>query len=402
MSNSLAIAAVTTALGRLLETGLNVDLPGTRVTTKSPDIARDGNGNQVNLFLYQTTMNASLRNMDMPGQVRPGETGLPPLALDLQFLITVYGADDDDAAPFSHRLLGRAMRILHDHPLLGADEISDAVPEEIERVRITPLPLSVDELSKLWNTFQTGYRLSAAYNASVVLIESARRTVTPLPVLQRGSGNQGISAQSDLVPPFPALSAVQPPNGQLSIRLGEELMLTGHHLSGDSPVTVRFTSTRLDEPHVRPASASATDNTVSVQIPDEPTQWPAGFYKVSVVISRAEEPDRTTNELPLAIAPRIVGIAPDPAPRDGTGEVTLAITCSPEVRPGQRAALLLGNREVLAEDHPTRTDALDFVVADAEPGAHYVRLRVDGIDSLLVDRSGALPVFDSTQRVNIT
>ena len=44
--------------------------------------------------------------------------------------------------------------------------------EQIERVRITPQPLSLEEISKLWAAFQTNYRLSAAYQAAVILIES--------------------------------------------------------------------------------------------------------------------------------------------------------------------------------------------------------------------------------------
>ena len=48
------------------------------------DKARNGNNtaNQLNLFLYQTMVNAAWRNMDMPRQVKPGETGQPPLAAE--------------------------------------------------------------------------------------------------------------------------------------------------------------------------------------------------------------------------------------------------------------------------------------------------------------------------------
>src|SRR5690348_13905400 len=67
MSNSLAIAAVTAALRHLLDRGLSADVPGTRVTTRPPDKARDGqSGNQVNLFLYRTAPNAAWRNADWP------------------------------------------------------------------------------------------------------------------------------------------------------------------------------------------------------------------------------------------------------------------------------------------------------------------------------------------------
>jgi hypothetical protein len=55
--------------------------------------------------------------------------------------------------------------------------------------------------------------------------------------------------------------------------------------------------------------------------------------------------------------------------------------------------LIVGARQVLAEDHPTQTAALTFVIDEAPVGTHLVRLRVDDIDSLIVDRTATPPVF---------
>jgi hypothetical protein len=175
MSNARAIAAVTATLRHLLDQGLNADVPGTKVTTRPPDKARDHGGNQVNLFLYHTQPNAAWRNM-APAPL-PAETpATPPLALNLYYLLTVYGDNDDDPDPFSHRLLGQAMRLLDEHPVLQAEEMQAALPDndlyrQAERVRIVLQPLSLDEWAKLWSAFQTPYRLSVAYEVSVVLID---------------------------------------------------------------------------------------------------------------------------------------------------------------------------------------------------------------------------------------
>lgn len=80
MSNPLAIAAVTATLRNLLLQGFSDDGFGDNVsvTTQPLDKARDNNtnqSNQVNLFLYQPQLSTAWRNMDMPGQVKPGETG---------------------------------------------------------------------------------------------------------------------------------------------------------------------------------------------------------------------------------------------------------------------------------------------------------------------------------------
>ena len=97
------------ALRQRLDRGLNVDVPGTRVTTRPPDQVRDREANQVNLFLYQTTPNAAWRNIDLPGRSSTGSepAGPPPLALNLYYLVSAYGRDGDDLDPISHRLLAR-------------------------------------------------------------------------------------------------------------------------------------------------------------------------------------------------------------------------------------------------------------------------------------------------------
>jgi hypothetical protein len=88
--------------------------------------------------------------------------------------------------------------------------------------------------------------------------------------------------------------------------------------------------------------------------------------------------------------------------RDAEGTATITLAVAPEVRPGQRAALLVGDREVLARPLAASAGTLEFALTDAEPGPFAVRLRVEGVDSLLVDRSVTPPVFDPTQRVRVT
>ena len=61
------------------------------------------------------------------------------------------------------------------------------------------------------------------------------------------------------------------------------------------------------------------------------------------------------------------------------------------MRPEQRAALLLGSQEVMADPHATQTNTLTFQAAGVTPGDYFVRLRVDGVDSLRQDRPATPP-----------
>jgi len=406
MSNALAIAAVTATLEAILGKAVTADpdLNDTQFTALPPDKARGAiTTNQLNLFLYQILPDAAWRNRDVPQQVKPGETGVPPLALTLHYLMTTYGRENDTSQPFDHHLLGKAMSVLYDHALLGPDEIQLAMPgsgldRQVERVRITLQPLSVEEISKLWTGFATQYRLSVGYEVSVALIDSTQPVRTPLPVLTRGPQDRGIPSQADLVPPFPALDSVVPPNQQPSAQLGDTLTLTGHGLDGTN-VGVVFANALWTASVEIPPNPGGTPTQLAVRIPPNlPTVWPAGFYTLAVLVQRPGETyRRTTNHLAFSLAPSIT-IAPQTA---AAGSITFTVTCSPEVWPGQSASLLLNDQDLPASTVGAQTATLTFT-ASLGKGVYFGRLRVDGVDSLLVNRSVTPPVFNPTQQVTIT
>ena len=411
MSNALSIAAVTATLRNLIDLELNADVAGTQVTTRPPAAARDGaTGNQVNLFLYHVAVNPAWRNADLPWRVRPGEVAPTPLPLNLYYLLTAYSGENDDDIDSTtdpnrllggHRLLGQAMRALHDHPVLHAEEIAAVLPpddlldypyDQVENVRITPQPLSLDEVAKIWAGFQTGYRLSMSYEVSVVLIESRRARRAALPVLRRGPDDRG--ATIDLGP-YPALTEIRrPPRARPGYQLGDRIELHGVNLLGEA-VAVRFVHGDGDELTLAPLPGS-TDTRLLLDLPDDApaqTAWAPGFYAVTVEAGPVGRPPRGSNSLPLALSPRVTSVifaAPN-----------VTVVARPQIRPDQRARLLLGEAELPAAPHPAATDTLTFD-ASGVPAADYVaRLRVDGVDSLPAVLSAAGLEFDPAQRVTI-
>ena len=405
MSNALAIAAVTATIESILGANIHADpdLNDTAMTTLPPDKARGTvTSNQLNLFLYQILPNAAWRNQDYSPLVKPGESGMPPLALNLHYLITAYGRENDTSQPFDHHLIGRAMSTLYDHALLGPDEIKLAFPgsdleRQVERVRITLQPLSVEEISKLWTGFATQYRLSVAYEISVTLIESTQPVKTPLPVLTRGPQDKGNPSQGNLIPPFPALDSVTPPANQPGAELGDTLTLAGFMLDGTN-IGVVFNNDIWSVPVEILPLAGGTSTQLKVTIPNAPAVWPAGLYTVAVMVQRPGETyRRSTNLLSFSIAPAMT-FTPNNA---AAGSVTFAVTTTPQVWPGQHISLLVSDQEIPAVDVTAQTNSLSFT-AILTVGTYYLRLRVDGVDSLLVDRSVTPPAFDSTQLVTIT
>jgi hypothetical protein len=133
MSNALAIAGVTAVLRDLLDSGLIdhriTDAMGQGVTVSAlaPDMIRVEGADarpQINIFLHQVTQNAAWRNHDLPSRGMSGERlRNPPLALDLHYLVTVYGASDLQAEV----LLGYAMQLFHETPVPSREAIRTAL-----------------------------------------------------------------------------------------------------------------------------------------------------------------------------------------------------------------------------------------------------------------------------------
>ena len=409
MSTPAALATVTATLHHLLS---NL-APGVDITTQSPGIARTANtSDQINIFLYGVHYNPTFRNSPMPGEVKRGENAFPPLPLVLKYLITAYGAGDDDIS--GQEVLGQAMSLLHDHPLLGKTDIEGITPDsdlqnQIEKVRITPDVLTLDDMSKLWTSFQSAeYSLSTGYEVTVVLIESNRASSTPLPVLKRGEEDRGASV---VAAPAPSLTGLRFVNQKPSAELGDLVSLLGEHLSDDNTI-VRLQHPKLNDPIDIQPESSLGGNEMPFKIPsftDDAglgSKWPAGFYTLSLVTQIPDVPTLVSNSISMPLSPSIESIDPVNAP---AGSIVFTIECLPQIRGGQKVRLLFSDRIispnlVTTPADPTARTTLTFTVDNALSKAtpYVLRLRVDGADSIPIDFSGDTPEFDDNQKVTVT
>jgi hypothetical protein len=427
MSNALAIATVTAALAQIVRTAVQSALPGAEVLTERPDGTPSG-GPRVRLFMYQISSNTALRNNDLPTRTANGNlTKRPAVALELHYLLAFYG-NENELEP--QRMLGAVVRDIHAKPVLMRQMIEDAITstpflsnsdlaDAVEQVKFTPLSLSLEELSKIWSVFfQAPYALSVVYQGTVVLIESEENAQAVLPVLRRGAEDQGVSVLLGLFPTLDSIHIGAPEEtgrhprmlSYPGAQLGTMLTLAGRNLAGEI-INVRFEHTRLGiATIIEVPSSDRSDIEQRIMLADDAaarTEWAAGLYTVTVTVQNGDA-RRTTNQLPLSFAPRITGIAPpNPVARDASGNATLSITCSPQMRPSQRATLLIADREVAAQAHPAETDTLQFIIEDAPAVTDaLLRLRIDGVDSLPFRRQAIPPpprlVFDDSQRITIS
>ncbi|MFZ3384909.1 MAG: DUF4255 domain-containing protein [Candidatus Methanoperedens sp.] len=160
-----AIAEVGDVLITLLKD--NMGISRDTIMLVSPGEIEANDNVRLSLFLYQVLENAHMRNQDNPG-IASSHNKNPPLTLELYFMLTAHPAagipDRTERTLEEHGILGKAMRILYDNTTFT---ISDY------RIRVTLNPMSLDDMTKIWTTFQgRSYRPSACYLVTPVKIES--------------------------------------------------------------------------------------------------------------------------------------------------------------------------------------------------------------------------------------
>ncbi len=406
MSNALAIATATATLSQLIAAALDgAHVAGATVTALRPDAPSGLPNPGVNVFLYQATPNAALRNPDLPTRGPDGRLlRRPQVALDLHYLLSFYG---DDTKLEQQRLLGAVAIGLHAQAVLTRDAIrhvQTTVPflagadlaDQSELVRLAPVNFSLEDLSKLWSfLLKIDYVLSAAYVASVVLIETDDAVPPPaLPVL----------AAKLYALPFaqPVIATIADAAGG-PIGPDSQIALTGRNLS----VPGRTAAVLIGGQSITPLTASATRLTAAL-----PAGLAAGAESAQVAhalllgvppVAHAQGVLSAAASFvlhPLIRAsgsPPVYAVAvqtlPGPPP---VRQVTVGVR--PTARAGQRALLellpsgLAGahlvDGGVLAAD----TDTLAFVLPAIPPGTYLVRVRVDGAESPFALDAAGTPV----------
>ena len=406
MSNALGIAAVTAVLKDILNNrAIDASVGNVTVTAKPPDkIKTDTNEEtQLNLFLYQVTPNQGWRNVGEPSVGADGASRLsnPPLALDLHYLLTAYSDEEFKAEV----LLGYAMQALHETPVLTREMVRDhftvdpagvtgaglpppldslaagELGDQVELVKITPQPLSSEEISKLWTAFGAHYRPTAGYLATVVLIEGRRPTKAALPVK-----NRRLYALTIREPRIDAVDSDAGPGAPIVAT--SKLVLRGRRLVGqETEVVVSGQPATIE---------SAAEEQI---LADQPAGLRAGVQAVQVKhrVLMGEPPPGTphrgfeSNVAAFVLHPAYGGLTFNPPLGGGatpyTGTATVAVT--PEVGRAQRVVLLLNSRTAtpahsyafVASPRTSDVAPIKVPLEDVERGDYFVRLQVDGAES---------------------
>jgi hypothetical protein len=127
-------------------------------------------GLTLTITLYEILEDAPSRNRPRPQ--RPDGTAVistkPPMALRLHYLLTPWGGD----ALTEQQILGRAMQALYDDAILAGTELLGGLQGTTDILKITLIPLSLEDRSRVWYAIQKPYRLSVNYEVRVVNLDA--------------------------------------------------------------------------------------------------------------------------------------------------------------------------------------------------------------------------------------
>jgi hypothetical protein len=245
------------------------------------------------------------------------------LGLQLFYLLTPLGTrpePDSAVGDDAHLTLGAAMQTLHEHPVLNdahlpgfdADAVlPDFLRDSFEQVKVMLMPVGLDELSKIWSTINQPYRLSVAYEVSLV-------ELTPTPPPPVGGGIVASTGVTVITLDPPRLTKLIPAGGALArIVAGavtpNELRITGFGLSfpGQTPI-VRVGG----QPAPIASAPPPTDQALTVALP-------ASLEAGPQVDARVTLNQRTSLPLPFLVSPWLASLTPIRTALEANATLTL-------------------------------------------------------------------------------
>ncbi|MEW6519563.1 MAG: Pvc16 family protein [Thermodesulfobacteriota bacterium] len=266
MSVSTAIGLVSESLRNLLLGEMTLT-PEVGVTILSPH--EQGADRRVNLYLYKVLESPLLKNLDWQARAdNPGRLSPPPLSVHLHYLLTPYAINDQQTGnAASHEILGEAMRVLYENPIIPADYLAGELAGAREQIKVMQSPVELEEMSNVWSTFAQPYRLSVAYEVAVVQLDMLSASERTMARRVRQVGVPGVSA------PFlpPSVEMVTP----MAAPAGAAVTISGKNLAGWRAYVSLMRSPLL-------AGLELSGDSFSVTIP---AGLAPGFYEMRVDIS---------------------------------------------------------------------------------------------------------------------
>ena len=173
MADYTALVEAGTALVELLRDHLTPEPIGNRelISLCSP---HESENNQLTVYLYQVEEDTQ----GVPSgyyQVSQNVQRIRPARFNLRFLVTAHSkAPVQLRQADQYRMVGAALQVLRDHPVIDREYLSGSLAEQDARIHVVLEKTSQDQLMKIWNNTSSNYKLSFVVLLTGIEIDSKR------------------------------------------------------------------------------------------------------------------------------------------------------------------------------------------------------------------------------------
>jgi hypothetical protein len=186
-----ALRATSQTLARFLETRFQADTllsgffggGGMVVSLNTPEEMTEKPAEGLSVWLYRIIRDDQRLN-DPPLRRSATELQPPPLPVRLHYLMTPVTNKKLGDPETEQLILGKVLQLFYGHATLrGADLQAEFAGTEVElKVRLEPM--SLEEITRVWEALEGSYQLSVSYEVSVVNImtELEPEQVTPVDI----------------------------------------------------------------------------------------------------------------------------------------------------------------------------------------------------------------------------
>lgn len=379
-----------------------------KITGSMPETVRKDGDCQLSLYLFHVAQDKFQRNSPVMG---PRSSVIPqqPMSLDLYYLLTAYA---DKNYVHEQQAMSIAMRCFYENPIVRKTVSinSQGVKEEF---CLTMEVETADELSRLWQSFTTAFRLSAVYKVSVVFItpDVSDTHIAPHPKkigLSVDPTSLPYASEGQVFGTFRTVVYTSPDNtvakpdirsfdlSPATVAAGERFLLQGAGLNQATshrvyllfPDGTEHEVTSWVVPDPDPSHKFRTDSQITLELPttlgSPPNTPPAGIYQLRVGSDKTQGDVQTirSNATPFSIAARI-DVTADPPILTPMGSIFRF----------SGLGFIVGRTEALL-------DTVPLTAASGSPGAGEFNVNA-GLTTVSFQPPGNLPSGRYTVRVRV-
>lgn len=192
-----ALQATSETLSKFLEARFKADpllkkffgIGSMVVSLNTPEEMTKKPAEGLSVWLYRLIRDDQRLN-DRPERISPSQFRQAPLPLRLHYLMTPVTNKKNGDPGTEQVILGKVLQLFHSHSVLrGSDLQGDFVGTETE-LRLRLDPMSLEEITRVWEALEGSYQLSVSYEVSLVNISAEQEpdVLTPVDVVKSEYG----------------------------------------------------------------------------------------------------------------------------------------------------------------------------------------------------------------------